>query len=296
MESLRSEQQSAEQAVAAPEIHTLRLGAVFQSRNVLTDKQVEEVLRFQGETGLAFGDAAVKLGFVSDTDLKHALARQRGYPRIDPDSVSLTSNALVAARYPFCRQSDALRDIRTRLKDAWADSGQKSLAVVGAHERAGRSHLVANLGVSFAQLGIPTLVVDADLRRPAQHRLFGLSNRSGLEAVLCKRDGLQLHRMKEVPDLWVLPAGPAPLDPIQLLSTERFGGLIESLEKRFEVILFDTPPLLTYRDGEIVARRVKSAVFVVRKDRANADAESRCVQQFTQHGIRMVGAVLNAAA
>jgi protein-tyrosine kinase len=270
-----------------------RLGDLLRAQGVLNDRQVEEVLRFQSETGLAFGDASVKLGFLTTRDLKQHIARQRGYPYVESKGGSLAAPALVAARRPFSRQSDAIREIRSRLKEAWLGTGRKSVAVVSSCAGAGRSYLVANLAVSYAQMGLPTLVVDTDMRRPSQHQIFGVHNRTGLEAVLSMRDGLHLHRIREIPDLWLLPAGPTPLDAAQLLGSERFATLIESLEKRVEVILFDTPPLDRFRDGEVVAARVRAAVFVTRKDRSMVNDEVQHIRKMVDRGISVAGAVFN---
>lgn len=188
---------------------------------------------------MRFGDAAIKLGFLTPTDVEFALSRQFSYPYPLHGDNGISED-LVAAHAPFTPQVEALRAVRTQLMLRWfdSDSAHKTLAIVSAEHDEGRSFIAANLAVAFSQLGEHTLLVDADLRDPCQHRLFGLDNRAGLSAVLSGRGGPEaIQRVSALIDLSVLPAGAVPPNPAELLSRPPFEQLLAHLTTNFDIII-----------------------------------------------------------
>src|SRR6266581_8894411 len=198
-----------------------RLGAVLIHAGRLRPQDVEHILQLQRQKGLRFGDAGKEVGLLTQADIEFALARQFDHPYLRRGE-SKVSEEVVAAYDPFSPQVEALRAVRGQLMLRWLDQepGGKALAIISAAHKEGRSFIAANLAVVFAQLGARTALIDADLRQPCQHRLFGLDNRAGLSAVLSGRAAVTeaLERVAPLPGLSVLPAGTLPPSPQDLLA------------------------------------------------------------------------------
>ena len=185
------------------------IGAILIDAGKLKPADAERVLRLQRDKGMRFGDAAKQLGLITDADIEQALSRQFDYPYLARGD-SHVAEEVVAAYKPFAPQVEALRALRSQLILRWfdADAGRKSLAVTSPGRGEARSWLTANLGVVFSQLGERTLVMDAALRSPRQHALFGIENRVGLSAALSGRGNPDIiQRVPALRDLSVLPAG-----------------------------------------------------------------------------------------
>jgi hypothetical protein len=157
------------------------IGSILIDSGRLAPDDIEKVLEFQKEAGLRFGEAGIKLGLLTEQDILFALSLQFDYPFLSGPTRPVSEDVVVAYR-PFGHEGERLRSLRSQLQLRWFnDSGkQTSLAVVGPHRGEGRSHLAANLAVSFAQAGERTLLIDADLHNASQHRYFKLENGAGL--------------------------------------------------------------------------------------------------------------------
>ena len=169
-------------------------------------------------------------------------------------------------------------------------------AIVGPGSGEGRSYITANLAVLFSQMGKRTLVIDADLRKPRQHRIFGLPGKIGLSALLAGRAGAEVMcEIKQLPGLTVLPAGVLPPNPQELLSRPQFQRLIQSLSGMYEVILVDTPPASAWADASTVAARSGAALMVTCRDRSSMPRVIKLSEDLREFGVTVVGAVLNGA-
>jgi chain length determinant protein tyrosine kinase EpsG len=271
------------------------LGAILIDAGRLKAEDAELVLRLQREEGIPFGDAAVKLGLVSRADIDFALSRQFSYPYLLRGQ-STVSEEIIAAYAPFTPQVEALRALRSQLMLRWfsTDPAHRALAVVSAARKEGRSYIAANLAVVFSQLGAHTLLVDADLRDPCQHRLFGIENRIGLTAVLSGRAGREsIHRVPALLDLSVLPAGSLPPNPSELLARPVFRRLIQELSKDYDAIILDTSPSSESSDALSVSVCAGSAMIVVRKNTARVWQVRGVADGAVQSSVTLVGTVLN---
>jgi len=271
------------------------IGAILIAEGRLTTADVLRVLKLQHEEGLRFGEAAKRLGLLSDADIDFALARQFDYPYLAKDGSKVAAE-VIAAYNPFSQQVEALRAVRSQLMLRWFQNGpgHRVLAIVSAGEREGRSWLAANLAVVFSQLGTKTLLIDADLRRPRQHALFGVDNRAGLSALLSGRAGLDAaQRVAGLRDLSLLPAGTTPPNPQEVLARPNFARLLEAFEKQFEVILLDTPPGSRFADGQTVAVRSGGALMVTRKNSSKVGLLRAYADMISQAGGTIVGSLLN---
>lgn len=198
---------------------------------------------------------------------------RRRAPRItqlqDPATrrdASTLSRALAAAYNPSGRYAELLRTLRSQLLMRGLDSQASMLAIVSARAGDGCSTLAGNLAIVFAQLGERTLLVDANLRAPAQHTLFGIQDEPGLVEVLNGRASATdaLHNIMHFESLWVLPAGATPPNPQELIGRLAFTELLQELGAQFNAIIVDTPPLLECAEAQIVAARTGACLFNAR--------------------------------
>jgi capsular exopolysaccharide synthesis family protein len=149
--------------------------------------------------------------------------------------------------------------------------------------------------VAFAQLGERTVLLDADLRAPRQHRIFNVPDRVGLSAVLSGRaDRSAVVALPQFGTLSLLPAGACPPNPQELLLRPALAALLGELRNEFDVILFDTPPASLYADAQSVAFRAGSAIILVRKDHTGVSDTANTIRALNDTGTRIVGTVFNA--
>jgi chain length determinant protein tyrosine kinase EpsG len=272
-----------------------RIGSLLAEDGKLNARDIERVMDVQHKQGTRFGEAALRLGLVTTEDLQRAVARQYDFPCATPGKG--ISSELVVACEPFHRRAEEIRALRTQLLIRWTNGATKerALAIVSPGAGEGRSYVAANLAVAFAQLGERTLLIDADLRNPRQHQIFGIANRVGLSAVLSGRaDGNAVVPVPEFGRLSVLPAGANPPNPQELLSRRVLGILLHELRSAYDVIFIDTPPALSCSDAQCVAFRAGSALLINRRDHTRVTDSNSVVKDMSEAGTQVVGAVLNA--
>jgi receptor protein-tyrosine kinase len=274
------------------------LGGILIDSGLLKPEDAERVLLLQREQNLRFGDAAVRLGLLSEADIQYALSRQFAYAylRKTAGERKPVSDELIAAYEPFSPRVEELRAIRSQLMLRWFDKADQRqvLTIVGAERGEGRSHLAANLAVVFSQLGERTLLVDGDLRNPRQHELFFLENKVGFSTVLSGRS--REDAIVHIPDLaglCVLPAGPVPPNPLELLNRLNFDEFMIQVQATFDVIIIDTPALSAGEDAAMIAVRTGAALAVARSTQTKVSAFTDLVQGLMNAGVAVVGSVLN---
>jgi receptor protein-tyrosine kinase len=273
------------------------IGAILMDSGALTPEDAERILLLQKEQGLRFGEAAVKLGLLTEADIQYALSRQFSYAylRTVGDKKPL-SEELIAAYQPFSARVEELRAIRSQLMLRWFDKTEQRqvLTIVGTERGEGRSHLAANLAVVFSQLGERTLLIDADMRLPRQHELFLLQNKVGLSTVLSGRSRDEaIIRITDLAGLYVLPAGPIPPNPLELLSRLNFDEFLIHVRATFDVVIIDTPALAVGEDAAMIAVRTGAALAVARTAQTRVNAFNDMVQGLMNAGVSVVGSVLN---
>ncbi len=268
------------------------MGMLLQGAGKITAEGAERVLRSQTDLGIRFGEAAVRLGLVSEDDVQQALARQFAYPYLQQGQSAL-SPRLVAAFEPFSAQVESLRAIRSQLMLRWFAHGHKALVIAGIDPDDGASLCAANLAVVFSQLGEQTLLVDANLRSPRQQELFALAPRHGLSDVLAGRADLDvIGRVPAFADLSVMPSGTLPPNPQELLSRDGFRHLNTQLAGRYDVVLYDVPPFASGADAIAVAARAGGVLLVVRKDRTRMARLASMAEQLGEAGAQVVGSIV----
>jgi chain length determinant protein tyrosine kinase EpsG len=284
------EQSSIVQA-AAPRADD-HIGKLLQAAGKLKPQDMERVLSLQKEQNLRFGEAAQKLGLVSEDDIRAALAHQFEYPTLPAADTSLGAE-LTAASNPYSREAEALRSLRAELLLRWFKDGRKTLAVGSVRTDEGASYLAANLAVLFAQMGRKVLLVDANLRQPRQHEIFNFGNGMGLSDLLAERvPSLQVHAVKPFHTLAVLAAGSPPPNPAELLARPAFGDLLLGLETGYDIILLDTAPAELAADFQLVAARAGGMVVATRRNVSRLAPLAELKEKISLTGAQVVGAVV----
>ncbi len=189
---------------------------------------------------------------------------------------------------------EAYKTLRTNVRFFLQGHGCKKLCITSSAAGEGKSITLVNLAISFAEAGDKVLLIDADLRRPAVARLLmekatpGLSN---VLAGLCEID--EAIRKDIYPNLDILFSGETPPNPSELLGNDQMQKLIESMSKRYDYILVDTPPVNVVSDACIVSNLVDGILLLVRKDSTKKDAVKRAVEKLRFTGSKPIGFVLN---
>lgn len=276
------------------------IGDILVATGRLSPIDAERISQRQQVDHSQFGDAALALKLVTKADIDFALSKQFDYAYLSDQDTSLSAE-LVAAYKPFSRVGENLRAVRTQLMLRWfnAKPGNKVLAVTSPAKGDGRTFIAANLAIVFAQQGQRTLLIDADLRAEphrSQNRLFQLDKSVGLSGILSGRAGLEAALpVPGLPNLAVLPAGPIPPNPQELLGRPAFSQLLLAAYKEFDVILIDTPAGANYADAEIIAARAGAAIIVARQNQSLVPPTAQLAKRLQDNGVALVGSVLNDA-
>lgn len=206
------------------------------------------------------------------------------------------SNSIHVHVAPASVESEAFRTMRTAL--TFADEERNRLVVTSAEPGDGKTTVVSNLAASFAQVGKKTLLVDADLRRPGLSKLFDMRGTPGLSDVLRSRDPIELackSRIQQsgIPQLDILPCGPKPSDPAELLADSRFEDVIAWAERHYDQILVDAPPILAASDAALVGRRCDGVILVVQPNKNHRRLVLRARDSLTSMKVVLGGVVAN---
>lgn len=280
-------------AISANPSRAGKIGRLLLQLGKISFEDTDKIIRAQQEYGLLFGDAALKLGLITESDISQALALQFNYPYLQAGQGNY-SNELVAAYQPFSKQVEALRALRSQLMMRWFNESNKSLAIVSADAGEGVSYLAANLAVMFSQLGERTLLVDANMRDPRQHTIFNLKENRGLSDIIAGRAGLEVvSRVEFFEDLSVLGAGTTPPNPQELLNRTRFTHFINYASSKYDVVLVDTSPANDSADAQVTVARCGGALLVSRLNHTRLSDITEVRNQISVTGAHVVGAVIN---
>jgi protein-tyrosine kinase len=272
-----------------------RIGERLVQDGKLASTDLARIAEHQKQHSVRFGEAAQALGLLSGADLDSALAEQFGYPW-KPGS-AVTDPTLYALAQPFGHQAEQLRALRMRLSLAGVGraEGHPALAVLSPQDGDGRSTLAANLAVSFAELGLRTLLVDADLRRPSQHTLFRSAvGGGGLSDLLAGRGcAAFISPLPGFSGLAVLPSGPVPPNATELLARPALQTFLSDVADRFDLVILDTPPAGPGGDAYNIAAAARGALLVARRNRTRVTGHDTLTQTLAATGIPALGVVLN---
>jgi protein-tyrosine kinase len=272
------------------------IGDIIRQSNNLSADQVERVLAYQREHNVKFGEAAVALGFAKREDILWALSQQFHYPYSAEPSEAVSSELVVASQ-PFGESAEVFRDLRSQLITTLfnGDGPRRALAVVSSETGDGKSYFAANIAVAFSQLGGRTLLVDADMRTPRMHDLFGLQNTSsGLSTILSGRSETNVIRpVADLTSLYLLPVGVVPPNPTELVQRPAFHLLINELLTKFDYVVVDTPAASHGSDARVIAGACGAALVVGRKGTSKMDKLQKLIASVQKTNAKVVGAIMN---
>jgi len=184
--------------------------------------------------------------------------------------------------------------LRTNVEYSAIDQTLQVIVVTSSRPGEGKSTTCANLAVAYAQTSKKVLLIDADMRKPSQHHLFGKSNRLGLTTALFRQKELQeVIQQTNTDDLAIISAGPTPPNPSELLASKRMAALLETARERYDVVIIDTPPLMYVTDAQIAAAQSDGVILVVEAGKVKKDVALRAKASLDHVKARLIGVVLN---
>ncbi|AJY75707.1 CpsD/CapB family tyrosine-protein kinase [Paenibacillus beijingensis] len=206
----------------------------------------------------------------------------------------ISNSNLVTLHTPKSPISEAYRTLRTNIQFSSIDNKINVLMVASAQSGEGKSTTVSNLAVTYAQEGKKVLLIDADLRKPTMHRIFGLSNRVGLTSVITGQirpsDAIQ---STEVINLSLLPSGTIPPNPAELLASQKMKAFVNEMKGAYDMVIFDTPPVLAVADSLIVSSVCDGVVIVVQEGRVKRELVRKAKESLERVNAKLIGVVLN---
>jgi capsular exopolysaccharide synthesis family protein len=190
---------------------------------------------------------------------------------------------------------EAYKALRTNLLFSSVDKEVKTIVITSAGPNEGKSRTAANLAIVLAQAGHPTLLVDADFRRPSQHRMFGRVRNVGLSNLFVQDmpEATLFVPDEQVKDLVILASGPTPPNPSELLGSAQMNALLARFRKHFDYVVIDTPPVNAVTDASVLAANTDAAILVVDTNKATYTAVQHAKQALDRVGAKVLGSVMN---
>jgi capsular exopolysaccharide synthesis family protein len=222
----------------------------------------------------------------------HLDGRSPGAPDGAPGAFALVSHQATSSIL-----AEAFRNLRTSVVYATPDRPPKTMLVTSLQQQDGKTSVSTNCAITLAQLGAgDVLLVDADLRHPDLHRILDVPQTPGLSDLLVGGvEVAEVIRPTRIPGLFVIPAGPVPTNPAELLFSPRFTQALAAVGERFAHIVIDSPPMMGVSDTLVLAARVEGVILVLRHRQTDRDAAQRAVQMLGSVRARLLGVVLNHA-
>lgn len=201
---------------------------------------------------------------------------------------------LITERNPKSPISEGYRMLRTNIEFSTINDKMQIIMVTSSKPGEGKSTTCANMAVTFAQANKRVLLVDADLRKPAQHHIFAISNHKGLTTALLHQKELQdVIQHTNTENLYVVAAGPTPPNPSELLSSTQMGALLETMRERYDVIIIDTPSIMSVTDAQIVATQSDGVVLVIDSGKVKKELALKAKASLEHVQANLIGVVLN---
>lgn len=214
--------------------------------------------------------------------------KQKASPAASDRKRLLTDSAPFAIKEAYVK-------LRTNLMFCMTEDKKKAchtFAITSSHPAEGKSLAAANIAIAFAMLGKETLLIDADLRKPVQRKIWKIKAKTGLCDFLASLAPLELVKVNELP-LSIIGAGTIPPNPSELLSSELMKNLLKDCAEHFDYIIIDTPPVNTVADAQMVAPLVDGMILAVRSGVTSADEVTTAIEAIKHAGGNFCGVILN---
>ncbi|MCC5616941.1 polysaccharide biosynthesis tyrosine autokinase [Nostoc sp. CHAB 5836] len=243
-------------------------------RSVKTVKEAKEVLRYS-VLGVIPTQARNAKDHFSITGLDRAIPK------------------IIGRDIPYFPVGNAYQILQVNLKFLCSDKPLKSIVITSSVAKEGKSDVSANLAVTMAQAGRRVLLVDADMRHPIQHHIWGLTNAIGLSNVIIGQVSLDAAVQEVMPNLDVLSSGVLPPNPVAMLDSQRMATLISNFERDYDLVIFDTPPLSGIADAAVLSTLTDGILLVVRPGVVDLNSANSAKEFLTQSGQKVLGIVIN---
>jgi protein-tyrosine kinase len=291
------------------------LQAALMARFGMSSENIQVIYELMQSRNLSFSDAARRLGFLIDEPREASAAPPPPHEGSGTSGLVETAIRKIASnRQIVVRQgemvkpgrelilahnadhprSEKIRALRTELLLlSEASTGANMIALLSACALEGRSQLSAELAISFSQLGRRTLLVDADMRQPKQHVLFGATNLSGLSDAISLNQKPLFHPVEGLSHLSLLTSGSIPSNPLELLSDGRFAKMLEDWRRNHEFVVLDTPPVSSFADGLAIATLAGRVVILSRAQHTSFRDTRALLRRLATTQSQILGAVIN---
>jgi protein-tyrosine kinase len=274
-----------------------RIGEILCGMGVLNAGQVQAVLERQHKQGRLFGENAVRMRYARREEVISALSQQFQFPYASDRSDVKLHEELVMANAPFSDEVECFRSMRSELLMGVLSptaTERSALAIVSPEIGDGKTFVIANLAVAFSQARGRTLVIDADMRSPRLHEVFGIENQAGLSTVLSGRTETRvIQPVKFLPNLYMLPAGTLPPNPTELIHQPAFEIVLNELTRKFDCVLVDTPAASHGSDASVIAARCGVAMVVARKGSSRVGSLQALLARLDRASVRLAGVMMN---
>ncbi len=206
----------------------------------------------------------------------------------------IDENVVITHTDPKSLITEAYKVLRTNVMYSGIDKRLKAIVVTSSVPMEGKTTTIVNLAVTFAQAGNKVLLIDSDLRKPKIHRIFMLSNNSGLTNLIANHDDhCKYIRSCDVPNLDILPCGTIPPNPSELLSSNTMKQFIQEIGEHYDLVLLDAPPVGSVTDAAIISTFVDGTILVANSGRVEIGAIKRSKELLDKVGAKIIGVVLN---
>ncbi|MBO8131556.1 MAG: polysaccharide biosynthesis tyrosine autokinase [Candidatus Marinimicrobia bacterium] len=233
------------------------------------------------------------IGIVPEIDVRTALDKFQKVSQ-DYESGESLKARLVTHYDPKSSVAESYRTLRTNIQFSSPDKPVQTMIVSSSGPGEGKSTTAANLAITFANLGRKTILIDSDLRKPILHKVFGISKEPGIAHAIL--DMVPLNNViseTEIDNLYLVPCGETPPNPSELLASNRMLVILEELKKTYDIIIFDTPPVIAVTDATVLAKITDGIVLVVRANKTDSAALQRTMELLSHVNCNVIGAVLN---
>ncbi len=204
---------------------------------------------------------------------------------------------LIIQREPRCIQSEAFRSIRTSLLLSFEGPARKALIFSSPLSKDGKSAVISNLGLALAQAHKRVVIVDSDLRKPRQQEIFNVDYTWGLTHFLSAIvDASEIIRPTAYTNLFVVPSGITPSDPLEIMFSDKMKAFISFLKQQFDFVLFDSPPVLAVSDALVLGKQLDGLILVVRAGQTPLNALKQARNKIEAHRINCLGVIINGVS
>lgn len=202
---------------------------------------------------------------------------------------------LITLTDPRSPISEAYRTLRTNLSFYSVDNPIRTLVVTSPAPDEGKSTTIANLAVTMAQSGRRTILVDCDLRRPTLHELFEVDNNTGITSMVLNENAPPPLRKTEVENLWLLPSGPKPPNPADLLGSRQIDRVLTQLKEQADIVLLDAPPVVGVTDAAVLGAKTDGVLLIINAGKTRREHAERAKELLERARVRIIGAALTNA-